>query len=894
MASKKDLLDRMQSTRVTTRRRPAAETTAETGTEPKRETRVGSGRQTVIRRRRKADGGGTQRVVTVRRPAATPEPVVETPTPTPDLSRLTAEAEAAPTPEPVVEAKAEPVVEAAPVKEPVVEAKAEPVAEAKAEAKPEPVVEAKPEPVVEAKPEPVVEAKPEPVVEAKPEPPPPPAPPKMAATTPSGRPRLPGLGAAVVRPPPGYDPNNPEAYKAKAKADAERSAGRVGGGNRGGSSSPAASGSGTTGARPGSAAPKRWDDKKKGSGRPSPNDRKRRGGRRMQRLDNLPTRALRGKRKKKGVPKLASPKPSAQKRKVMVDGTISVKQLAMEMGVKAGQVIKFLMSLDVMVTMNDQLDFDTAQLVGQEFEYEAINVGFQEEEHLIQDTEEVDENAVERPPVITIMGHVDHGKTTLLDTIRKAKVADAEAGGITQHIGAYQVRQSGQTLTFIDTPGHEAFTEMRARGAQATDIVILVVAADDGVMPQTVESINHAKAAGVPILVAVNKCDKPGVDPGKIRQELMQYELVSEEYGGETMMVNVSALEGTGVDELLEGLLLTAEILELKANPDRHAEGVVLEARVEQGRGAVATILVQTGTLKLKDPLVLGVESGKVRAMNDHKGKRIKTAGPSTPVEIIGLAGVPAAGDIFSVVASDKDAKRLAEHRLQLRKDAAQSKNKKLTLAELLSRQKEGEAKKLNVIIRADVQGSIEAIKAAVNDINVDGATVNVLHAAVGKVSESDITLAGTYEGIVIGFNARPDAKARRAAEEKAVEVRHYRVIYQLLEDLENALSGLLEPVYEEKIHGHAEVRALFVIPKVGTICGSYVTNGTIARGHNVRLLRDGIVVYDGKLKSLRRFKDDVKEVTNGYECGVGLENFNDVKVGDEYETYTVVEVQRS
>ena len=612
-------------------------------------------------------------------------------------------------------------------------------------------------------------------------------------------------------------------------------------------------------------------------------------------MENVPSRNLRGKRKKKGIPKLPSPKPSAQKRKVMVDTTISVKQLAMEMGVKAGDIIKFLMGMDFMVTMNDQLDFDTATLVANEFEYETVNVGFQEDEHLIDSADdEVDEDAVTRPPVITIMGHVDHGKTTLLDSIRKAKVADGEAGGITQHIGAYQVRQKGQLLTFIDTPGHEAFTEMRARGAQATDIVILVVAADDGVMPQTVESINHAKASGVPIIVAVNKCDKPGVNPAKIRQELMQYELVSEEFGGDVIIADVSALKGTGIDGLLDSLLLVAELQELKANPERHAEGVVLEARIEQGRGAVATVLVQRGTLRPKDPLVLGVEYGKVRAMNDHNGKRMKSAGPSTPVEIIGLDGVPMAGDLFAVVASDKDARRLADHRADEVRRKSQSKSTKLTLAELLARQNAGELKKLALILRGDVQGSLEAIKSAIGEIDVEGAEITILHAAVGKVSESDITLAATYGGIVIGFNARPDAKARRAAEDKGVEVRHYRVIYQLLEDLENAMKGMLEPVYTEKVHAHAEVRKTFVIPKVGTICGSYVTDGTISRGHQVRLLRDGIVVYDGKIKSLRRFKDDVKEVQNGYECGVGLENFNDVKVGDEYETYTVVEVPRT
>ncbi len=610
-------------------------------------------------------------------------------------------------------------------------------------------------------------------------------------------------------------------------------------------------------------------------------------------MERVPSR--RPKRRKKGVPKAASPKPKAQKRKVFVDGTISVKQLAMDMGEKAGMVIKVLMGLEVMATMNEQLDFDTAQLVANEFEYECVNVGFQEEEHLIDHAgDDEDEGAVARPPVVTIMGHVDHGKTTLLDTIRKANVVTGEAGGITQHIGAYQARHKGQLVTFIDTPGHEAFTEMRARGAQATDIVILVVAADDGCMPQTIESINHTRAAGVPIVVAINKMDKPGATVDAIKQELMQHNLVPEEYGGETMMLPVSALQAEGIDELLDAVLLVAELAEFKANPDRHAEGVVLEARVEQGRGAVATVLVQRGTLKAKDPIVLGTVFGKVRAMADYNGKTLKVAGPSTPVEIMGLDDVPAAGDLFTVVASDKDAKKLAAHRADEARHTELNKHKKLTLQDLLARQNEGEVKKLNLIVRADVQGSVEALKGALADLNVEGAEINILQAAVGKVSESDITLASTYDGVVIGFNVRPDAKARRAAEIKEVEVRHYRVIYQLLEDLEAAMKGLLEPEFEEKVQGHAEVRATFTIPKVGTIAGCFVTDGSLARGHQARLLREGVVVWEGKLKSLKRFKDDVREVQSGYECGLGLENYNDVKVGDELETFSVEAVERS
>ncbi|MCB9743869.1 MAG: translation initiation factor IF-2, partial [Alphaproteobacteria bacterium] len=637
------------------------------------------------------------------------------------------------------------------------------------------------------------------------------------------------------------------------------------------------------------------------SGGPNPNapatagrrGRKRRGRVEAFMESDVPAPARRRRTKKRGgVPKAASPKPKAQKRKVQVDNTISVRQLAQELSVQAGQVLKVLVGMGVVANINEQLDFDTAQLVAAEFEYEVVNVGFQEEDHLISfEVDDDDENAISRPPVVTVMGHVDHGKTTLLDAIRSADVAAGEAGGITQHIGAYQVKRGDDLVTFIDTPGHAAFTEMRARGAQATDVVILVVAADDGVMPQTVESINHTKAADVPIVVAVNKCDKPGVKPEKIRNELMEHGLVPEEYGGETMMVNVSALTGQGIDELLDAVLLVAELQELSANPDRHAEGVVLEAKVERGRGSVATMLVKKGTLKRGDPLVLGSTWGKVRAMTDSRGKKIKSAGPSMPVEVIGLDSVPEPGTSWTVAPTEKDARTLAEHRAEQERQEALSVRQKVTLQDILKSQQTAEVKKLNLIVKADVQGSLEAIKGALSKVDVEGTEVNVLHNAVGAVSESDITLAATYQGIVIGFNVRPDAPARRAAEEKEVEVRMYRVIYDLLDDVEKALKGMLEPIREERVQGHAEIRATFHIPKIGTVAGCFVTDGKLARSHNVRLLRDGVVLWEGRLSSLKRFKDDVREVEKGYECGLGLDGYQDIKVGDELETYTVEHV---
>jgi translation initiation factor IF-2 len=510
------------------------------------------------------------------------------------------------------------------------------------------------------------------------------------------------------------------------------------------------------------------------------------------------------------------------------------------------------------------------------------------------ETQEDDEAEITRPPVVTIMGHVDHGKTTLLDTIRRANVAAGEAGGITQHTAAYQVNHEGQLITFIDTPGHAAFTEMRSRGAQVTDIVILVVAADDGIMPQTVEAINHSKAAGVQILVAVNKCDKPGVDPSKVRQALMEHELVPEEYGGDTIMCNVSALKGDGLNELLANISLLAEVAEYKANPDRHAEGTVLEARIEKGRGPVATLLVQNGSIQPGDSVVLGTVWGRVRAMNDHTGKRAKTAGPSTPIEIIGIQDVPSAGDNFVVVEDDKAARTLAEHRMAAIKAASRTERKSVSLEDLLAQASEGEKVQLNLVVKADVNGTLEAIKGSFDQIDVEGANVKFLHAAVGAVTESDVTLAQTYGAVIIGFNVRPDSKARHLADEYAIQIRTYSVIYEAIEDVEAAMKGLLAPKIEETVKGMAEIRETFQIPKVGTVAGVRVMEGSIARAHQVRLLREGVIQWTGKLASLKRFKDDVREVEKGYECGMNLESFNDIKVGDVLETFVEEEVART
>ena len=598
-------------------------------------------------------------------------------------------------------------------------------------------------------------------------------------------------------------------------------------------------------------------------------------------------------RRKKGKAK-ASPKAKAIKRRVMINETITVSELAHSLSQKAGAVIKSLMAMGEMATMNDALDFETAQLVAAEFDYEAVDTSFQEDAFLISTEEETQEEGPLRPPVVTIMGHVDHGKTTLLDTIRKANVAAGEAGGITQHTSAYQVTHEDHLITFIDTPGHEAFTAMRARGAQVTDIVILVVAADDGPMPQTIEALNHARASGVQLMVAVNKCDKPGANPDKVRQDMMRYELVSEEYGGDTIFVNVSALHGEGIDELLENIILLSEMGEYRAPTDRHADGFVLEARLEKGRGAVANLLVKNGTLSQGDTLVLGNVWGRVRAMYDYNGKKIKKALPSTPIELIGLQEIPTAGDDFIVVKKPKDAKALVAHRLEEAKNQAQAASSSISLEELLRRQVEGEPVKLNLIIKSDVGGTLEAMRASIAQIDVPGTEVNILHAAIGGITESDVSLAHTYEGIIIGFNVRPDAVARRLVNQTNVEVRTYNIIYEALEDLEKGLRGLLEPELKEQWKGSAEIRETFSVPKVGTVAGCLVLDGTIARKHQIRLLREGTIVWEGKLGSLRRFKDDVREVEKGYECGINLDGFNDIKVGDQLETFMMEEEEQT
>jgi translation initiation factor IF-2 len=608
--------------------------------------------------------------------------------------------------------------------------------------------------------------------------------------------------------------------------------------------------------------------------------------------DGNSNRTNRQFRRKKGKIK-ASPKAKAIKRRVMIDGSITVSELAHGISEKSGSVIKVLLGMGEMATINDSLDFEIASLVVAEFDYEAVDTSFQEDKFLIATEEEQQEEGELRPPVVTIMGHVDHGKTTLLDTIRKANVAGGEAGGITQHTSAYQVAHQNQLITFIDTPGHEAFTAMRARGAQVTDIVILVVAADDGPMPQTIEALNHARASGVQLMVAVNKCDKPGANPDKVRQDFMRYELVAEDYGGDTIFVNVSALNGEGIEDLLENIILLSEMGEYRAPVDRHADGFVLEARLEKGRGIVANLLVKTGTLKQGDTLVLGNVWGRVRAMYDHKGKKIKQALPSSPIELIGLQEVPEAGDDFVVVKKPKDAKALVQHRLEQARKIADSSKTPVSLEEIVRRQVEGEPVKLNLIIKSDVGGTLEAIQASIGQIEVTGTEINVLHAAIGGITESDVSLAHTYEGIIIGFNVRPDAKARRVVNQTNVEVRTYSVIYEALEDLENGLKGLLEPELKEQWKGSAEIRETFSVPKVGTVAGCFVLDGKIARKHQIRLLRDGTIVWEGKLASLRRFKDDVREVEKGYECGINLDGFNDIKVGDQLETFMMEEEEQ-
>ncbi len=585
--------------------------------------------------------------------------------------------------------------------------------------------------------------------------------------------------------------------------------------------------------------------------------------------------------------------PKAIKRRLKIDEAITVANLAKRMGVAASEVIKKLMELGLMVNVNQSIDFDTATLVAEEFGFEVEKAAFEEEE-LLKSEPDKEEDLRPRPPVVTIMGHVDHGKTSLLDVIRESNITAREAGGITQHIGAYQVKVDGGEVTFLDTPGHEAFTSMRARGAQVTDLVVLVVAADDGVMQQTIEAINHAKAANIPILVAINKIDKPNANPDRVKRELAEHGLIPEEWGGDTTMVEVSAKKKIGIDDLLEMILLQAEILELKANPNKPARGRIIEAKLDRGRGPVATVLVQEGTLKIGDFFVCGVHHGKVRALFDSNRQRILKATPSVPVEIQGISGVPTAGDDFAVVASEKQAKMISEHRQRKQRETELSRTTKVTLEKLYERIKEGEIKELNIILKTDVQGTLEAISDSLKKLATDEIRVNIIHSATGGISETDVMLASASNAIIIGFNVRADMKVLEMAEREQVDIRFYDVIYQLIADVKDALEGMLEPEYREVVIGRAEVRQTFNIPKIGTVAGCYVVDGKIERGSQVHVVRDGIVVYQGKIASLKRFKDDVKEVKAGYECGVGIENFNDIKVNDVLEAYILEEIQPS
>ncbi|MBX9972449.1 translation initiation factor IF-2 [Cytobacillus firmus] len=580
--------------------------------------------------------------------------------------------------------------------------------------------------------------------------------------------------------------------------------------------------------------------------------------------------------------------------KITFSESLTVAELAKKLHREPSEIIKKLFMLGVMATINQDLDKDAIELIAGEY-------GVEVEEEILVDTTDLevyfteDENAelVERPSVVTIMGHVDHGKTTLLDSIRNTKVTAGEAGGITQHIGAYQVEENGKKITFLDTPGHAAFTTMRARGAKITDITILVVAADDGVMPQTVEAINHAKAAEVPIIVAVNKMDKEAANPDRVMQELTEHGLVPEAWGGDTIFVPISAIKGDGIDELLEMILLVGEVEEYKANPDRNAVGTVIEAQLDKGRGSVATLLVQNGTLKVGDPIVVGNSFGRVRAMVNDLGRRVKTAGPSTPVEITGLNDVPQAGDRFAVLDDEKTARQIGEARAQQALQAQRNEKTRVSLDNLFEHMKQGEMKDLNIVVKADVQGSAEALTAALHKIDVEGVNVRILHTGVGAINESDITLAAAFNAIVIGFNVRPDNNAKRAADAENVDIRLHRIIYKVIEEIELAMQGMLDPEFEEKIIGQAEVRQTFKVSKIGTIAGSYVTDGKITRDSGVRLIRDGVVIFEGEVDALKRFKDDAKEVAQGYECGITIKNFNDVKEGDVIEAYIMEEVER-
>ena len=579
---------------------------------------------------------------------------------------------------------------------------------------------------------------------------------------------------------------------------------------------------------------------------------------------------------------------------VEIGDTITVKELCEKLGKPTAEVIKNLIFLGVMAGVNQEIDFATAEKLCEK--YEVIAERKEEETELEafeEDTDIVEENLEKRPPIVTIMGHVDHGKTSLLDAIRKARVTDTEAGGITQHIGAYTVTLNGEKITFLDTPGHEAFTAMRARGAQVTDIVILVVAADDGIMPQTKEAISHCKAANVPMIVAINKIDRPGANVDRVKQELTEHGLVAEDWGGDTICVPVSAKTGENLDSLLEMILLTAEMQELTADPNRKSKGTVIEAKLDKGRGAVASLLIQNGTLHVGDSILVGSTYGRIRAMFDDMGKKIKSAGPSIPVEVLGLSEVPAAGDRFVVVKDEKTARNMAEIRKDKIKTESHQTSHRVSLEDLYSQIQEGKVKELSIIVKADVQGSVEAIRQSLEKLSTDDVKVRVIHGAVGAITETDITLAAASNALMIGFNVRPDSNAIAAAERDGVDIKTYRIIYDAIEDVKSAMIGMLDPEYKEVVNGKAEVRMTYKISNVGTIAGCYVTDGKIVRNSEIRVIRDGIVIFESVLASLKRFKDDAKEVNKGYECGLSVERFNDLKEGDIIESFTMEAVKR-
>lgn len=599
------------------------------------------------------------------------------------------------------------------------------------------------------------------------------------------------------------------------------------------------------------------------------------------------------KRKKKKVDEAVETVGEGGSGVVEIGETITVKELSEKIGKPTADVIRTLIFTGVMAGINQEIDFATAEKVCEKYECLVVKKEEKEELEVVEEEDVVEENLVKRPPIVTVMGHVDHGKTSLLDAIRKANVTSQEAGGITQHIGAYTVNLNGEKLTFLDTPGHEAFTAMRARGAQVTDVVILVVAADDGIMPQTKEAINHCKAAGVPMIVAINKIDRPGANIDRVKQELTEHELVAEDWGGDTICVPVSAKTGENLEQLLEMVLLTSEMAELKADPKRKAKGTVIEAKLDKGRGAVATLLIQNGTLHVGDSILVGSTYGRIRAMFDDKGKAIKSAGPSIPVEILGLSEVPSAGDRFTVIKDEKTARSMAETRKQKLKDESFHSANRVSLEDLYNQIQEGTVKELGIIVKADVQGSVQAIKQSLEKLSTDDVKVRVIHGGVGAITETDVILATASNALLIGFNVRPDTNATVVADKEGVEIKSYRIIYDAIEDVKSAMIGMLDPEYKEVVNGKAEVRMVYKISSVGTIAGCYVLDGKILRNSEVRVIREGIVIFESTLASLKRFKDDAKEVNSGYECGLSVEKFNDIKEGDIIESFSMQAIER-